>query len=202
MELILGEDGWCKGIEHLPSPNFDARPENAEVDLLVIHNISLPPGEFGGNFIVDLFTNCLNCDAHPYFESLQSLRVSAHFLIRRDGTAVQFVSTNARAWHAGASSFSGRERCNDFSIGIELEGSDFEPFTEEQYETLSLLTVVLAGAYPLSNVVGHEHIAPGRKTDPGPFFDWPYYQKRYRQISITDAGRGFACSSVQFPNFT
>jgi AmpD protein len=169
-------DGWCSNVLREPSPNFDVRPAGAKVELLVIHNISLPPGRFGGPYIADLFTNRLEYDAHPYFDQLRSLRVSAHLLIRRDGAAVQFVSANDRAWHAGVSSFCGRERCNDFSIGIELEGSDFEPFTDAQYRTLAALTDALEQAYPLMDVTGHQHIAPGRKTDPGPFFDWGRYQ--------------------------
>jgi AmpD protein len=173
----IAADGWCSEAQHVPSPNFDERPEDAQIDLLVIHNISLPPGQFGGPFIPDLFTNRLDCDAHPYFDQLRALRVSAHFLIRRDGALMQFVSANARAWHAGVSSFNGRERCNDFSIGIELEGSDFDPFADCQYATLAVLTAGLQARYPLSYIRGHEHIAPGRKTDPGPYFDW----NRYRQ---------------------
>ncbi|HJV83604.1 1,6-anhydro-N-acetylmuramyl-L-alanine amidase AmpD [Noviherbaspirillum sp.] len=173
----IGEDGWSRGVRRLPSPNFDARSADATIDLLVIHNISLPPGQFGGPFIADLFTNRLDCDAHPYFDQLRTLRVSSHFLIRRDGTVMQFVSANARAWHAGASSFCGRERCNDFSIGIELEGTDFEPFEGAQYDALAELTLALQARYPLTDVAGHEHIAPGRKTDPGPFFDWDGYRK-------------------------
>lgn len=179
--FTVGTDGWCSDVLRTASPNFDARPADTKIDLLVIHNISLPPGQFGGQFISDLFTNCLDCDAHPYFEQLRALHVSSHFLIRREGVAVQFVSGNDRAWHAGLSSFEARERCNDFSIGIELEGSDSEPFSEIQYETLVALTVALQAAYPLSDVAGHEHIAPGRKTDPGPCFDWTHYHSRYQQ---------------------
>lgn len=175
-EFLLNEDGWCGGAVHEPSPNFDARAQNACIDLLVIHNISLPPGRFGGPFIADLFGNRLDCDAHPYFDQLRTLRVSAHFLIRRDGRVMQFVSANDRAWHAGVSSFRGRERCNDFSIGIELEGTDTGPFEAAQYETLTALTHALLARYPLTDVAGHEHIAPGRKTDPGPCFDWERYR--------------------------
>jgi AmpD protein len=172
----IGQDGWCAEAVREPSPNFDARPEGVALDLLVIHNISLPPGQFGGPYIADLFRNRLDFDAHPYFDQLRSLRVSAHFLIRRDGEVLQFVSANDRAWHAGASNFCGRERCNDFSIGIELEGTDFDPFEAAQYDTLAALTVALQARYRLADVTGHEHIAPGRKTDPGPFFDWSRYQ--------------------------
>lgn len=172
----VGPDGWCRGVLREPSPNYDSRPAGVNLDLLVIHNISLPPGEFGGSFITDLFCNQLDCNAHPYFDQLRTLRVSAHFLIRRDGKVIQFVSTNNRAWHAGASTFAGRERCNDFSIGIELEGTDSAPFTAPQYDALVILTRALQACYPIVDVVGHEHIAPGRKTDPGPFFDWAYYR--------------------------
>lgn len=177
MQFHLGEDGWAAGVTCSPSPNFDVRAEGAAVSLLVIHNISLPPGEFGGSYIEDLFLNRLDCDAHPYFDQLRALRVSAHFLIRRDGAVTQFVSANDRAWHAGMSTFCGRERCNDFSIGIELEGTDFEAFDPRQYESLASLTLALCARYPLVDVAGHEHIAPGRKTDPGPFFDWPHFRK-------------------------
>lgn len=173
----VDNDGWCSNVLCEPSPNFDARAADTRIDLLVIHNISLPPGQFGGPYIADLFGNRLDCDAHPYFDQLRALRVSAHFLIRRDGKVMQFVSTNDRAWHAGASSFCGRERCNDFSIGIELEGTDFEAFEPVQYDRLAELTVALKARYPLTDVAGHEHIAPGRKTDPGPFFDWARYQE-------------------------
>jgi len=177
--LDIAADGWCGQAHRQPSPNFDARAEGVAAELLVIHNISLPPGQFGGPFIGDLFCNRLDCDAHPYFDQLRPLRVSAHFVIQRDGSLVQFVSANDRAWHAGVSSFHGRERCNDFSIGIELEGTDFEPFTDLQYEVLAALTDALRRHYPLTDVAGHEHIAPGRKTDPGPFFDWTRFQKNF-----------------------
>ncbi len=170
--LLIGPDGWCRGLRRAHCTNFDARPDDAEIGLLVIHNISLPPGEFGGRHVEDLFANCLDCDAHPYFAQLRGLRVSAHFLIRRDGAAVQFVSTLDRAWHAGVSHFDGRERCNDFSIGIELEGSDDTGFCDAQYRTLAALAHALRVRHPISAVRGHEHIAPGRKTDPGPHFDW------------------------------
>ena len=173
----IDSDGWSAGVMRMPSPNYDARPADVMVDLLVIHNISLPPGQFGGPFIADLFGNRLDCDAHPYFDRLRALRVSSHFLIHRDGTVVQFVSTRDRAWHAGVSTFCARERCNDFSIGIELEGTDTEPFDLAQYDALAALTTALCRRYPLRDVAGHEHIAPGRKTDPGPCFDWRYYRK-------------------------
>ena len=176
-DYAIDAQGWCIGAQRLPSPNFDLRPAGAAIDLLVIHNISLPPGQFGGPYIASLFTNTLDHDAHPYFEQLRPLRVSAHFLILRTGQLLQFVSADARAWHAGVSLFDGRERCNDFSIGVELEGSDFVPFEPAQYRCLSALTQGLLRRYPLVSVVGHEHIAPGRKTDPGPCFDWRAYQE-------------------------
>lgn len=172
----IGPDGWSRGLRRADCTNFDARPTGTEVSLLVIHNISLPPGEFGGSQIEDLFANRLDCDVHPYFDQLRGLRVSAHFLIRRDGSAVQFVSTLARAWHAGLSRFGGRERCNDFSVGIELEGSDDLAFCDAQYQTLAALAAALLERHPISDVCGHEHIAPGRKTDPGPHFDWARFR--------------------------
>ncbi len=190
----IGADGWSEGVACEPSPNFDARPADATIDLLVIHNISLPPEQFGGGFIADLFCNRLDCDAHPYFERLRDLRVSAHFLIRRDGSTLQFVSANERAWHAGASAFGARERCNDFSIGIELEGTDFVPFEAAQYGALAELTRALRKRYSLTDVAGHEHIAPGRKTDPGPFFDWMHY----RALLERDDGSGLNVA-LHFP---
>jgi N-acetyl-anhydromuramoyl-L-alanine amidase len=194
-QFQIAEDGWCSGAQRLPSPNFDRRPENGGIDLLVIHNISLPPAQFGGPFIADLFCNQLDCDAHPYFDQLRTLRVSAHFLIRRDGAVMQFVSANDRAWHAGASSFCGRDRCNDYSIGIELEGTDDTPFEHAQYAALIALTAALAQRYPLTDVAGHEHIAPGRKTDPGPYFDWAFFRK-----SLIQNGRlAPAAAPLRFP---
>lgn len=165
-------DGWLDGVERCASPNFDARPEGSGVELIVVHAISLPPEEFGGPGVAELFTNALDPDAHPYYATICDLRVSAHFFIRRDGRITQFVSTDMRAWHAGASTWRGRERCNDFSIGIELEGCDTQPFEPVQYERLAELVKVLRAHYPVEDVVGHSDIAPGRKTDPGPFFDW------------------------------
>ena len=195
MRFQIGEDGWAADAVRRPSPNFDARAEGTPVSLLVIHNISLPPGQFGGPYIEDLFCNRLDCDAHPYFDQLRTLRVSAHFLIRRDGEVMQFVSAGDRAWHAGVSSFCGRERCNDFSIGIELEGTDFEAFDPRQYESLASLTLALCLRYPLTDVAGHEHIAPGRKTDPGPCFDWGHFRK-----SLIQKGQGMQMLSMpRFP---
>lgn len=184
--LVIDTEGWCLGAQRIVSPNWDGRPQGTVPDLLVIHNISLPPGQFGGPYITDLFTNRLDCDAHSYFDQLRTLRVSAHFLIRRDGDLVQFVSASARAWHAGVSSFSGRQRCNDFSIGIELEGTDTELFDAAQYETLAALTVALCARYPLTDVAGHEHIAPGRKTDPGPCFDWARYRRTLDDFRLSN----------------
>lgn len=171
----LDRHGWLSaapGLTRLPSPNVDQRPVGAQVSLLVLHNISLPPGEFGGGHVADLFLNRIAYDAHPTLQSLRNLRVSAHFFIRRDGTLIQFASTESRAWHAGVSNLHGRERCNDFSIGIELEGTDTLPYTDAQYTSLARLTPALQARYPLRFAWGHEHIAPKRKTDPGPAFNW------------------------------
>ncbi len=172
--LRIGSGGLLESAEYIPSPNFDERP-GGDVELLVIHNISLPPDEFGGDGVERLFTNTLDADAHPYYRAIAGLRVSAHFFIRRDGRLVQFVPCSKRAWHAGVSSWQGRERCNDFSVGVELEGCDTRPFTDAQYETLHGLTLALRAAYPLRGIAGHSDIAPGRKTDPGPCFDWLRY---------------------------
>jgi AmpD protein len=168
--------GMCAGARWLPSPHCDERPEDAAIELIVIHNISLPPGEFGGPWIDDLFTGRLDPDAHPYFAGIASTRVSSHFLIRRDGELVQYVPTELRAWHAGASEWKGRTRCNDFSIGIELEGADDIPFEDAQYGTLAALTRALRGRYGDVDMAGHSEVAPGRKTDPGPFFDWARFR--------------------------
>jgi AmpD protein len=165
--------GLLRGARFIPSPNHDERPADVEISLVVIHAISLPPGEFGGDGVERLFTNRLDPAAHPYYATLDGLRVSAHFFIRRDGTLIQFVPCGKRAWHAGISSWLGRERCNDFSIGIELEGCDDKPFETLQYQRLAQLIGALAERYPLRDVAGHADIAPGRKTDPGPHFDWP-----------------------------
>lgn len=167
----LGE-GWLSTARRVVSPNFDARPPATEISLIVVHAISLPPGEFGGDAIERFFTNRLDPNEHPYFATIADLRVSAHFLIRRDGELLQFVSCVERAWHAGASSWNGRSRCNDFSLGIELEGGDEWPYSEAQYQRLLELVALLRAHYPVTAVVGHADIAPGRKTDPGPHFDW------------------------------
>jgi AmpD protein len=163
-------------VRYLPSPNCDERPAGAQIELLVIHSISLPPGEFGGPGIEDLFLNRLDKSRHPYYAAIADLRVSAHFLVRRDGALLQFVPCVKRAWHAGVSSWRGRSRCNDFSIGIELEGADDIPFETAQYETLASVTRAVQSAYPIVEILGHDDIAPGRKTDPGPSFDWPRYR--------------------------
>lgn len=172
--------GLIKGARLLMSPNCDDRPPGCAVDLLVIHHISLPPGEFGGPGILQFFTNALDPAAHPYFRTLAGTKVSAHFLVRRDGKLVQFVPCAKRAWHAGESSWKGRNRCNDFSIGIELEGTGDEPFTTPQYRRLAALTRALQARYPIRDIVGHSDIAPGRKTDPGPHFDWARYRRMLR----------------------
>lgn len=156
----------------ISSPNQDERPDGEVITLIVIHAISLPPGEFGGQGIEQLFTNSINPAEHPYYQGIHQLRVSAHFLIRRDGELLQFVPCAKRAWHAGQSSWQGRSRCNDFSIGIELEGCDDQPFTDAQYDALSDLLAVLRKRYPIRDIAGHADIAPQRKTDPGPNFDW------------------------------
>ena len=172
-EAVIDISGFLKGARFVASPNFDERPPDVAVSLLVVHAISLPPQRFGGNEVVEFFTNRLDAAAHPFFETIRDLRVSAHFFIRRDGAVIQFVSCNLRAWHAGQSEWKGRARCNDFSIGIELEGSDHVPFEDAQYTALARLANAIRRAYPIADVVGHADIAPGRKTDPGPFFDWP-----------------------------
>ena len=178
---------WLPGLVREPSPNADDRPGDVEVDLLVIHGISLPPGEFGGGHIRELFLNRLDPAAHRYFASIAQLRVSAHLLIHRDGSAVQFVALDRRAWHAGVSQFCGRERCNDFSIGIELEGCDEVPYSDAQYRRLDELTRDIRSLFPAigaDRIVGHSDIAPGRKTDPGACFDWGRYR---RLIAAGDA---------------
>ncbi|MCC5855775.1 MAG: 1,6-anhydro-N-acetylmuramyl-L-alanine amidase AmpD [Idiomarina sp.] len=171
-----------------PSPHQDERPEGESIDLLVIHGISLPAGEFGGPHITDLFLGCLDCAAHESFKPLEGLRVSAHCLIRRNGEVIQYVPFDQRAWHAGVSEWQGRTGCNDFSIGIELEGTDTAPYTEAQYKTLAAVTRAIQENYPqitADRIVGHEHIAPGRKTDPGPAFDWQLYQSCMKHDTIT-----------------
>jgi AmpD protein len=164
--------GWWTGAQALRSPNHGPRPAAAVVDLVVLHSISLPPGVFGGDAIARLFTNRLDWAAHPYFETIRGLQVSAHFLVRRDGRTLQFVSTDRRAWHAGVSTWRGRPNCNDYAIGIELEGLEGGRFEAAQYKALVPLLQALARRHPLQAIAGHEHVAPGRKQDPGPGFDW------------------------------
>ena len=168
----LWDQGWYARALRLDSPNFGPRPAGACIDLIVIHSISLPPGQYGGQQVQDLFTNQLDWDAHPYFSEIRGLQVSSHFYIRRDGSLCQFVSAEDRAWHAGASEYRGRPQCNDDSIGIELEGLEGNVFEDAQYEQLSRLCLDLHRLYPIAHVAGHEHIAPGRKGDPGTGFDW------------------------------
>lgn len=177
--VAVDAHGWLAGVRRVVSPNCDERPDPQDVSLLVIHGISLPPGRFGGPWIDALFTNTLDARAHPYFATIAALRVSAHLCIRRDGSVTQYVPFVRRAWHAGVSSYGGRERCNDFSIGIELEGTDERPYTARQYARLAAVTRTLLEAYPRlepARIVGHSDIAPGRKTDPGPCFDWARYR--------------------------
>lgn len=172
------DKGWLVGVRHVPSPYHDGRPEGEAPSLMVVHNISLPPGQFGGPWIDALFTGKIDPDADPFFAEIAHLRVSAHCLIRRDGEIVQYVPFDKRAWHAGVSSYHGRERCNDFSIGIELEGTDTLAYTDEQYQQLAALTQLLIHEYPAiaDNMAGHCDIAPVRKTDPGPAFDWARFR--------------------------
>lgn len=174
---IIGVDGILSGVRFVESPNCDERPLATAIELLVIHNISLPPGEFGGDGVIELFTNRLDPCGHPYYRQIDGLRVSAHFFVRRDGEIIQFVPCSKRAWHAGASGWCGRECCNDFSLGVELEGCDDQAYTGIQYERLAALTLALQAAYPIKDIKGHSDIAPGRKTDPGPGFDWARYRR-------------------------
>ena len=165
-------DGWLPGARRVESPNCDDRPPGCDATLLVVHAISLPPGTFGGDAIERLFTNRLDPAAHPYYRDIAGLKVSAHFLVRRDGALLQFVPVQSRAWHAGASTWRGRSRCNDFSVGVELEGTDDSPFEDAQYQRLRELVHALRAQLPLRDVAAHSEVAPGRKTDPGARFDW------------------------------
>jgi N-acetyl-anhydromuramoyl-L-alanine amidase len=178
--LHIDEEGLADGVPFIPSPNCDERPAGAAIELIVIHAISLPPGEFGGPGIAELFTNCLNRAAHPYYTTIAGLKVSAHFLIRRGGELTQFVPCAKRAWHAGPSHWRGHSPCNDFSVGIELEGADHVGFEPVQYERLAALTQALVQRYPIVDMVGHSDVSPGRKTDPGPHFDWARYRSLLR----------------------
>jgi AmpD protein len=177
-------DGQLIGAKQIPSPNFNQRPAEAKIELVVIHNISLPPSQFGGGYIQQFFQNQLDSTLHPYFETIQELKVSAHLLILRTGEVLQFVNFQQRAWHAGRSSYLGQQECNDYSIGIELEGSDDCAFESLQYEVLAQVMVSLQQAYPTiqQHVAGHSDIAPGRKTDPGPYFDWVKFRSLVQQI--------------------
>tara|TARA_B100001059_G_scaffold7295_1_gene6051 strand:+ start:41 stop:640 length:600 start_codon:yes stop_codon:yes gene_type:complete len=182
-KMTICSKGWYENARHVPSPYFDARPSVDDISLLVVHNISLPPGQFGGPYIEQFFTGNLDPAEHPFFKVIHQMGVSAHCLIRRDGEVVQFVSFRDRAWHAGQSSFAGRERCNDYSIGIELEGSDFVAYTEQQYQALTKLTEKLVSSFPQitdERITGHQYIAPLRKTDPGLVFDWTKFKSNLR----------------------
>jgi len=184
-ESKLWTDGWYRFAKHVHSPNFGARPANCKAQLIVIHSISLPPHQFGSDHIERFFCNQLNHSEHPYFQGLVGVQVSAHFLIKRNSDLIQFVSCKDRAWHAGESTFQGKENCNDFSIGIELEGAEWAgTFEPGQYETLSALCSSLIGEYPVMHFAGHEHISPGRKKDPGSGFYWSYLQ---RSLGLSDS---------------
>jgi AmpD protein len=178
--------GWLQSARAIASPNFGDRPAGTAISLIVVHSISLPPGQFGGGEIAQLFTNTLDWNAHPYFKQIEGIEVSAHFVIDRQGTVTQFVSCDQRAWHAGRSSFRGRNNCNDFSIGIELEGLEGDVFEKKQYQALCALISAISSQYPIENVSGHEHIAPGRKFDPGAQFDWQLLRGHFGALIDTD----------------
>ncbi|MAL98934.1 MAG: 1,6-anhydro-N-acetylmuramyl-L-alanine amidase AmpD [Alteromonadaceae bacterium] len=182
--------GWLTQARAVPSPNFNSRPAGTDISLLVIHNISLPPGEFAGEAVEQFFCNRLDCSAHPYYQQLIGMKVSSHLYIRRDGELVQFVSLLDRAWHAGRSSFEGVEECNDYGIGIELEGTDDSPYTAAQYACLASVTRQIMVLFPLitaGRIVGHSHVAPGRKTDPGPAFEWQNYLKELAVLAPAES---------------
>lgn len=186
----LAVDGWLDDVRRVPSPHFGERPPGSPIDLLLIHNISLPPGEFGGPWVEQLFCGCLDPSAHPYFAAIANNPVSAHLFVRRDGETLQFVDLHKRAWHAGRSAWQGRPECNDYSIGIELEGADDTPFTPDQYRRLALLTREIMRRFPAitdERIIGHSDVAPGRKTDPGPAFDWQRYLGLLRNAAAGDA---------------
>ena len=180
-------DGVLQGARWIPSPNFNQRPEGSNIQLLVIHNISLPPSQFGGGYIEQFFQNQLDWELHPYFKTIEGMQVSSHLLILRSGEVLQFVNFKDRAWHAGRSSYLGQKECNDYSIGIELEGSDDLPFEAVQYQVLTQVTEALQLSYPKiqQHIAGHSDIAPGRKTDPGPFFQWMHYRDLLQQQKIS-----------------
>ncbi|MEY2633889.1 MAG: 1,6-anhydro-N-acetylmuramyl-L-alanine amidase AmpD [Pseudomonadota bacterium] len=182
--VMAWEAGWWSAARRADSPNFGPRPAGVTLSLLVIHNISLPPGEFGGAAVEAFFCNRLDPAAHPYFAEIAGLEVSAHFYIRRDGEVVQFVATTERAWHAGRSQWQGRENCNDYSLGVELEGTDDQPYSAAQYAALERLVVALQQVHPLQALAGHCHVAPGRKTDPGPAFDWRRLARRFPELEL------------------
>ncbi|MDZ7589125.1 MAG: 1,6-anhydro-N-acetylmuramyl-L-alanine amidase AmpD [Rubrivivax sp.] len=186
--------GWWRPARRCPSPNFGPRPAGTAITLVVVHSISLPPGEYGGDDVERLFTNRLDTSAHPFYAGLRGLEVSAHFLVRRDGRMLQFVSCDERAWHAGVSSWRGRDNCNDWSIGVELEGLEGQRFETAQYRQLAVLLRALAGRYPIAEAVGHEQVAPGRKSDPGPGFDWSELRRALRRHRprLPTAGNGAA----------
>ena len=177
-------DGQLHGAKQIPSPNFNQRPDKTDIQLVVIHNISLPPSQFGGGYIEQFFQNKLDWSVHPYFQTIEGMEVSTHLLILRSGEVLQFVNFNERAWHAGRSTYLGLKECNDYSIGIELEGSDDLPFEEQQYEALVKVVKTLQESYPKikQHLAGHSDIAPGRKTDPGPFFDWIKFRNQLKQL--------------------
>ncbi|MFW1676775.1 1,6-anhydro-N-acetylmuramyl-L-alanine amidase AmpD [Pontibacter sp. JAM-7] len=182
---VICAEGWLQDAERVPSPNYGPRPEESDISLLVVHNISLPPGQYGGGYIQQFFQNRLSTDVHPYFAEIKGLQVSSHLLIERSGHLVQFVPFSQRAWHAGVSVFGGRDNCNDFSIGIELEGTDDSPYTAQQYDILAKTAVSLMQYYPgitPERIVGHCDIAPGRKTDPGAAFDWALFRRLLEQV--------------------
>lgn len=184
--MYINQQGWLDQAKQKPSPNYDQRPENTTVNLLVIHNISLPPGQYGGNQVVEFFQNQLDPQAHPYFEAIANVKVSAHLFIRRSGEIIQLVSFDERAWHAGVSCFERETACNNYSIGIELEGCDDEAYESPQYKSLIAVSKALQQHYPAithQRIVGHEDIAPGRKTDPGPAFDWQYYLSELQDVT-------------------
>ena len=185
--MKVDEAGYLSDVQFISSPNCDERPLGHEINLLVIHNISMPPDVFEGDGVIDLFTNQLNPDV-SYYESVRGLRVSAHFFVRRNGKIIQFVSCRKRAWHAGNSCWKEKKCCNDFSIGVEMEGSDTTPFTDSQYIALVSLTMELSKVYPIEDIIGHSDIAPKRKTDPGPYFDWHQYQEALHLAKLMTRG--------------
>jgi len=181
VDPMLWHKGWYRFAIHVPSPNFGTRPPNCLIDLIVLHAISLPPGKYGGPEVQQLFTNQLDWHAHPYFRQIEGLTVSSHFFVRRNGELWQFVSCDDRAWHAGVSNYRGRNNCNDDSIGIELEGLEGELFETAQYDTLTKICSAIMHQFPIEHIAGHEHVAPGRKGDPGAGFDWVYFQNRLKK---------------------